>query len=514
MSKHKPFYWRRAVMFPLLALVESLLLSGCGMVAESTPLVPGADGVAILGVPIPPKVQNLTPTLQYFLDPEYAWDLKRVTDVSAAAPFQPTRQTALNMGFVGDPVWMRFSLRNETERAQEFTLEITNPRLARVEFFAPDSSGSYAMTASGAAAAFEERQVLHAAPAFKIHVAPGATETCYLHIVNNGSLRMSALLWREDAFAYRLLTWRLGVSMLMGALLVMTFYHLFVYFTLREVPYLYLAVMTALFFLYQAARTGIGPLVFWRNAPYWSTHSVVTLIMLVTAAATFFVESFLETSKNNPRLSIYLRVLGWGNIISGLFGLTDLMIKYYLAHFLGVVTAGTVLVVVVQQLRMGSRPARIFIAGWGLMLMSALVFALVGPGFIPSNLVTENFVEVGLMTAALLCSIALADRIKVREAEQRMALETAVTRRTAELQAALDEVKTLSGLLPICSHCKKIRDDNGYWNSLEKYLYEHTDALLSHGICPECAQVHYPEVFGKRKLNLPEGKLDGEKESG
>jgi len=64
-----------------------------------------------------------------------------------------------------------------------------------------------------------------------------------------------------------------------------------------------------------------------------------------------------------------------------------------------------------------------------------------------------------------------------------------------ELQDALAKVKKLSGLIPICSSCKKIRDDKGYWNQLEKYLLEHSDATLSHGLCPECARSLYPEVF-------------------
>jgi len=62
-----------------------------------------------------------------------------------------------------------------------------------------------------------------------------------------------------------------------------------------------------------------------------------------------------------------------------------------------------------------------------------------------------------------------------------------------ELQNALAEVKTLSGLLPICSHCKKIRDDRGYWDQIESYVMKYSDAKFSHGICPECAKKYYPD---------------------
>ena len=62
-----------------------------------------------------------------------------------------------------------------------------------------------------------------------------------------------------------------------------------------------------------------------------------------------------------------------------------------------------------------------------------------------------------------------------------------------ELQEALTTVKTLRGLLPICSHCKNIRDDQGYWGQIEAYIGNHSEAEFSHGICPECAKKYYPD---------------------
>jgi PAS domain S-box-containing protein len=63
-----------------------------------------------------------------------------------------------------------------------------------------------------------------------------------------------------------------------------------------------------------------------------------------------------------------------------------------------------------------------------------------------------------------------------------------------ELEKALSEVKALSGLLPICSSCKKIRDDMGYWNQIESYIHKHSEAQFSHSICPECAKKLYPDI--------------------
>lgn len=70
--------------------------------------------------------------------------------------------------------------------------------------------------------------------------------------------------------------------------------------------------------------------------------------------------------------------------------------------------------------------------------------------------------------------------------------------RTAELEEALAHVKTLSGLIPICANCKKIRDDDGYWHHLELYIQDHSEALFSHGICPECAKKLYPDFYKEK----------------
>ena len=65
--------------------------------------------------------------------------------------------------------------------------------------------------------------------------------------------------------------------------------------------------------------------------------------------------------------------------------------------------------------------------------------------------------------------------------------------RAEKLKKALDEIKTLKGILPICASCKKIRDDQGYWNQIEAYIRDHSDALFTHSICPDCMKKLYPE---------------------
>lgn len=76
-------------------------------------------------------------------------------------------------------------------------------------------------------------------------------------------------------------------------------------------------------------------------------------------------------------------------------------------------------------------------------------------------------------------------------------LQEQLRARIEELEDALQKVKILSGMLPICANCKNIRDDEGYWHQVEVYIRDHSEADFSHGLCPDCAQKLYPDLFKK-----------------
>ncbi len=74
-------------------------------------------------------------------------------------------------------------------------------------------------------------------------------------------------------------------------------------------------------------------------------------------------------------------------------------------------------------------------------------------------------------------------------------LNEQLNKKNKELENALAQVKLLSGLLPICMHCKRIRNDTGYWQEVEQYIREHSEVDFSHGLCPSCVEKFYPDFF-------------------
>jgi len=81
----------------------------------------------------------------------------------------------------------------------------------------------------------------------------------------------------------------------------------------------------------------------------------------------------------------------------------------------------------------------------------------------------------------------------VRDITERTQAEEEREKLIGALRASLEKVKMLSGLLPICASCKKIRDDKGYWKQIDSYIRDHSEAEFSHGICPECMKKLYPD---------------------
>ena len=92
--------------------------------------------------------------------------------------------------------------------------------------------------------------------------------------------------------------------------------------------------------------------------------------------------------------------------------------------------------------------------------------------------------------------LLLARNTLKTEIKERIQTEKVKEQLISNLQEAFDTANTLSGLLPICAYCKNIRDDKGYWNRIETYIQNHSDAEFSHGMCPDCFKEHHPDLQG------------------
>ena len=147
------------------------------------------------------------------------------------------------------------------------------------------------------------------------------------------------------------------------------------------------------------------------------------------------------------------------------------------------------------------------IKDWRMSLLTLMLFLMTVQQFLRLYAVKSELPGLIVSILALLAVIFVGkliimlriNREELKNLNEK--LEHKVEERTAELnkknlelEEALSQVKTLSGMLPICASCKKIRNDQGYWEQIEQYIGEHSEAVFTHGICPDCVKRLYPDV--------------------
>ena len=449
------------------------------------------------------EVTGMTGQASYLLDPENAYSIHHVAALPADA-FTPVASRILNLGITDTSLWLRMVIRNE-HPFEWPVLEFSNPRISTVDLYYPMPGGQFAVKRSGTAYPFYLKEIYHPSPAFMVPVKPGEEKVVYLHIVNTGNLRFWLTLWNPEAF-HRYSVWaNIGNLLVAGALASLTVFNIIVFASLRERGYLYLAILVLVYLFTHLASTGLGSMLLWPNSQWMGERGPSTLSMLCFAVSALFASSFVSRYTLHP---LWL----WSGIVLGIicvFGAGVAMFAPGLARNLMLVPITLLMpayifsVGVAMWIRRAPF-ARLFVFTWGSLCVVAIAIALVSLRVIEYPGRGEFHLAIAFLAVAMLWCFALTGRVKQREAEMREMLETQVRERTAELQHALSEVKTLAGLLPMCARCKKIREDTGYWRSVDSYLREHAGVEMSHGICPDCMRVLYPEIVARKAAQQKE----------
>jgi hypothetical protein len=110
---------------------------------------------------------------------------------------------------------------------------------------------------------------------------------------------------------------------------------------------------------------------------------------------------------------------------------------------------------------------------------------------------SARYIDVGVLPLLEKDGSPCGTLLVIHDLTERRRMELEREKLITDLRNALGDIKALSGLLPICASCKKIRDDKGYWRNLEKYISDHSEAQFSHSLCPDCIRKLYPELLDK-----------------
>jgi hypothetical protein len=441
----------------------------------------------------------LTPKVRWILEEGGPLTPQLAARALESAPMYGGDGEWMDLGMMNAVVWMAVTIRNDTDD-EHLIFEFRNPRMNFVDFYFPDGAGGYTTTWSGVSRPFNVRPYYYAMPAFPMVLEKGESATVLLRLDNNGDYRQRIWLWDSVAFTNHVATAYLSDMMTLGVFVVLLVFQFLVFVSLRERSYLYLCFFVLSWLLFLMAGTGMGKMMLWQDLPWLTMRASSLFMIMMMATFTMFTLAYLDSRKLTPRL-YRLGLLHLGVCVAHLV-YTSVLDNYFrmeLNRLLVIATFVVVMTLSIGALRAGSRTARFFILSWAFMITGGLLMLLLS-WYAPtaSFVLGTPLISMLFGTSILLWSLELIGRVKVRAREQQQLLEVQVKERTRELEQALSEVNTLSGLLPMCSHCKKIRDDTGYWSSVEHYIGQRTGADFTHGICPDCIGEHFPE-FAERK---------------
>jgi methyl-accepting chemotaxis protein len=342
-----------------------------------------------------------------------------IGDVSSAAfagRFTENTQRVPNFGYTRSAVWLRFTVKSGVER--EWLLAVNYALLDTVTLYVPDGDGRFIEKKQGQLAPFRDRDLSHKHFIFKLKVPPGEPATCYLRVTSQNSLMVPVAALSYPAFAVGEMRDYCVSGLLYGILIIMIFYNLMIYISMKRKSYLYLVFYITMFLMYVMAESGFAGQYLWPGLVSWGQRAVPFFVGMVIVSSALFVREFLDTRRYLPRLDrVIVAYAGLGAVAS----LCALAVPYMFIIITVVVLivfySPVLIVGAFLLLREGDRAAKFFLAAWGALIVGALMYGLKAFGLLPGTAVTTYGVPVGAAIQVFLLSLGLADQLRQMNAE-------------------------------------------------------------------------------------------------
>lgn len=363
--------------------------------------------------------------MEMLKDYERKWSINDVTSEEFSQKFLLPEEIHQRPGFFETVNWLRFEVENRSNE-RDWLFEIAFPLVYELEIYA-EVEGKMVLIFEGGAVThpFDERDIHHRHFVVDLDIPPGEREKFYAMAIGGGDVHPPILIWDKNKFIEKTEMEFVLLGVFYGIVIVMIFYNLFLYFSLRMRSYLYYVLVILFTLLGKLSINGTGFQYFWSDYPIWNLNAAAFFVPIASIFVLIFSRSFLNIDYYIPRF----KYIVYGLIALNASVVLTLLYSHYTALYMMVfscfLTFASVLIASVLSWVRGARQARFYVAGWVIFLTGVFITILERASALPYSSFTEYAGQGALAIEVVLLSLALADKINIMRKEKDIAEEKA-----------------------------------------------------------------------------------------
>ncbi|TGL63652.1 7TM diverse intracellular signaling domain-containing protein [Leptospira sarikeiensis] len=365
--------------------------------------------------------KRISTEVYYFEDPTKKSTIELVSSPEYTEHFKKSGMDPVNFGQTNFDYWIRITLKNTEKTSIRKILEIDYTNIDRVDFFSENASGKQELfDSSGMSFPYLVRRFNHRNFIYTLDFLPGQTRTYYLRLNTSGGLVFPILLWNPESFYHHNADIHLGLGLYYGIMFVMILYHILIFFSTRDLSYLFFVTNIFGFFGIQLVLTGHGFQYIWSEHPHLQRNLYVVFTGICMSSLVFFAQKFLNTQENvNKWLNYSLTGTGIIHLIlifSPVVFPPEITVKTSLA--LSILAPSLVLIAASVCFFKNYRPARYFLLAFSFLCVSGMFVVLKFANLVGVSRWADDGLYIGSSMSALIFSFALADKINILKKEK------------------------------------------------------------------------------------------------
>ncbi len=348
---------------------------------------------------------------EYFEDKTTTLSFDEILSPQINNQFKQHEKKVVNFGKTKSAYWFRFTIVNKMTLKNELILESSWPLYDRITLYIEDGKGRFIEKKYGNIYPFNERDVKHRNFIFKLDTPSNSKQTLYIRIQTETSMQAPFTIWTKESFDITNQNDLYFIGFFFGAMIIMIFYNLFIYFTIKDYNYIYLSVYLLLQTTFQLSFLGLLNQFALGEYPLCNIHSMPFLLGLSAMSSLLFAKSFLNVKQYNSKLNnLYITVIMSFAILI-FFSIFTIYIPLKIMNLLGIFFLLLLTFTSYYIFKKGYKPAKYFFYSWIFIIIGSGIQVFKNLGFLNNNFLTANSMMIGTVFQIPFLSLALSDRI-------------------------------------------------------------------------------------------------------